>query len=176
MEDLSRLAEYKKETPGWLTEEQFEILEQEILHPKKGTISDTRLDFRLWCEGLLSRQEWFAAYLAEKLLPEGRLHILEVGCGSYPRLSLLLKAQGHSLTCMDPGAELVEEEGIEVRREAFDWESVDLGGYDFVVAQEPCEATEHIVRACTGQRVPFAMVLCGVPHALLCGVMLIRSI
>ncbi len=139
MEDLSRLAEYKKENPGRLTEEQFEILEQE-------------------------------------LLPEGRLHILEVGCGSYPRLSLLLKAQGHSLTCMDPGAELVEEEGIEVRREAFDWESVDLGGYDFVVAQEPCEATEHIVRACTGQRVPFAMVLCGVPHALLCGVMLIRSI
>ncbi len=31
MEDLSRLAEYKKENPGRLTEEQFEILEQELL-------------------------------------------------------------------------------------------------------------------------------------------------
>lgn len=31
MEDLSRLEEYKKEPPNWLTEEQFEILEQELL-------------------------------------------------------------------------------------------------------------------------------------------------
>ncbi len=51
MEDLSRLEEYKKENPSQLTEEQFEVLEQEILYPKKGTISDARLDFRLWCEG-----------------------------------------------------------------------------------------------------------------------------
>jgi len=57
MEDLSRLEEYKKENPSQLTEEQFEVLEQEILYPKKGTISDARLDFRLWCEGGLSGQE-----------------------------------------------------------------------------------------------------------------------
>lgn len=37
MENISRLEEYKKENPSQLTEEQFEILEQEILHPKKGT-------------------------------------------------------------------------------------------------------------------------------------------
>lgn len=57
IEDISRLEAYKKENLNRLTEEQFEILEQEILHPKKGTISDARLDFRLWCEGLLSGQK-----------------------------------------------------------------------------------------------------------------------
>lgn len=126
MQDISRLGEYQKENPNRLTEEQFEILKQEILHPAKETISDECLDFRFWCEGRPSRQEWFATYLKNEILPEGKLRILEVGSGRYPRLSLLLRAQGHSMTCMNPKAEPVKEEGIQVRREAFDWEHTKL--------------------------------------------------
>lgn len=40
---------------------------------------------------------------------------------------------------------------------------------DCVIAQEPCDATEHIVRACTSQNIPFLMTLCGVPHKLISG-------
>lgn len=168
-EKRSKLEEYKKENPNRLAAEQFEALEQEILHPQKGIISDEYLDYKFWCQGLPSRQEWFADYLKDEILPLRELHILEVGCGRYAKLSVLLKGIGHRMTCMDPKAEPVEDAEIEVRREAFHCENVDLKGYDFVVAQEPCEATEHIVRACTRQQVPFAMVLCGVPHERISG-------
>lgn len=161
---LSKIEEYRKENPNRLAVEQFEALKKEILRPQKGLISDEYLDYKFWCQGLPSRQECFAAYLRDEILPPQGLHILEVGCGRYARLSVLLKGMGHRVTCMDPKAEPFEDTGIEVRKEAFLYENVDLKGYDFVVAQEPCEATEHIVRACTGQQVPFAIVLCGVPH------------
>lgn len=168
-EKRSKLEEYKKANPNRLVPEQFEALEREILHPQKGIISDEYLDFKFWCQGLPSRQEGFAAYLKNEILPPRDLRILEVGCGRYARLSVLLKEMGYRMTCMDPKAEPVEDVEIEVRREAFLCENVDLKGYDFVVAQEPCEATEHIVRACTCQQIPFAIVLCGVPHERICG-------
>lgn len=168
-EEIIKLEEYKKENPNRLSEEQFEALRQEVLQPEKGTISDERLDFRLWRQGLPSRQEYFAAYLKDEILPEGKLRILEVGCGKYPKLSVLLSKMGYRMTCMDPRVEPAEDEEIEVRKENFHYENVDLSGFDFVVAQEPCEATEHIVRACTRERVPFLVALCGVPHELICG-------
>lgn len=168
-EQLSKIEEYKKENPNRLTAEQFAALEQEILHPQKGIISDEYLDYKFWCQGLPSRQECFAAYLKDEILPHRELRILEVGCGRYAGLSVLLKGMGYRMTCMDPKAESVEDEEIEVRKEAFFYENADLRDYDFVVAQEPCDATEHIVRACTGQKVPFVIVLCGVPHERISG-------
>lgn len=100
-----------------------------------------------------------------------RLRILEVGSGRHGRLSVMLAERGYEMTCMDPKAEDLPGSGVEVRREAFHYAHVDLTGYDFVVAQEPCEATEHIVRACVAQRIPFAVALCGVPHELISGEM-----
>ena len=41
--------------------------------------------------------------------------------------------------------------------------------YDAVIAQEPCEATEHIIRACLMAAKPFVISLCGTPHALISG-------
>lgn len=163
-EQLSGIGEYRRENPNRFTREQFDALERELQHPQKGIISDEYLDYKFWCQGLPSRQECFAAYLRDEVLPSRKLHILEVGCGRYARLSVLLAEMGHQLTCMDPGAELVEDAEIEVRREAFHYMNVDLKGYDFVVAQEPCDAAEHIVRACSSRQVPFVVVLCGVPH------------
>ncbi len=163
-EQLLKIEEYRKENPNRLAAEQLVSLEQEILHPRKGIISDEYLDYKFWCQGLPSRQECFAAYLKDEILPPRELRILEVGCGRYAKLSVLLKGWGHVMTCMDPRAEPVEDAEIVVRREAFLYENVELKDYDYVVAQEPCDATEHIVRACTGRGVPFAIVLCGVPH------------
>lgn len=166
-EYISKLGEYGQENPNRLAAAQLAALEQEVRHPKKGIISDEYLDFKFWCQGLPSRQEWFAAYLRDEVLPPRSLRILEVGCGRAARLSVLLAEMGHRVTGMDPKAEPWAE--IEVKQEAFHYENTDIGGYDLVVAQEPCEATEHIVRACSRCRVPFVVVLCGVPHELICG-------
>lgn len=161
--------EYKKENPNRLIQEQFAALEQEIQSPEKETISDEFLDFKFWCQGIPCRQEWFAIYLKNEILPKKQLHILEVGCGRYAKLSVLLAKMGYKLTCMDPKAEPVEEADIKVQKEEFHYKKTDLTPYDFVVAQEPCEATEHIVRACSLQKVPFIIVLCGVPHKQIFG-------
>lgn len=158
------MEEYRKVNPNRLTQEQFAALEQEILHRREGTISDEYLDYKLWCQGLPSRQECFAAYLKDNILPAGKIRILEVGCGRYAGLSVQLKKMGYRMTCMDPRAETAGAEGIEVRRETFFYKNADLKDFDFVVAQEPCDATEHIVRACVSQKVPFIIALCGVPH------------
>lgn len=166
-EKLAGLEEYRKMNPNQLTQEQLAALEWELERPRKRTVSDELVDYRFWRRGLPSRQELFATYL-KSILPPGRLRILEVGSGRRARLSVLLHDMGHGVTCMDPKAEPVDE-GIEVRREIFHWEKEDLGKFDYVVAQEPCEATEHIVRACSRQRVPFTVALCGVPHELIGG-------
>ena len=56
-------------------------------------------------------------------------------------------------------------------QEAFHYENTDVSGYDAVIAQEPCEATEHIIRACLMATKPFIISLCGIPHALISGEM-----
>lgn len=167
-EVLLGIEEYRRINPNRLTEEQLAALEQEIEHPQKGTVSDEYVDYRFWRRGLPSRQRLFATYLKD-ILPDGQLRILEVGGGRNAGLSVLLRDMGHRVTCMDPRTEPSAGEEIEIRREAFHWEKADLREYDYVVAQEPCQATEHIVRACSGQKVPFIVALCGVPHELIRG-------
>ena len=170
-EEIISFSEYKKENPNRLTKDQFTALQQEIIEPQKETISDEYLDFKFWRQRIPCRQDWFAANLQNEVLPEKQLHILEVGCGRYAKLSVLLAKMGYKLTCMDPKAEPIEVAKIKVRKEEFHYKKTDLTTYDFVVAQEPCEATEHIVRACSLQKVPFLIVLCGVPHKLISGKM-----
>lgn len=165
------MAQYCEQNPNQLTKSQLTKIEAESQHPKKGTISDELLDFKLWCRGLPSRQESFARYIMALMPSDGKQKLLEVGGGRNGRLSLLLAERGYDMTCMDPQLELDHSAGIGVIKEPFDYRCVDLSGYDFVVAQEPCEATEHVVRACAKQRIPFVMLLCGSPHPLLSGEM-----
>ena len=47
--------------------------------------------------------------------------------------------------------------------------SENLSPYDAVIAQEPCETAEPIIKACTEQNKPFFVILCGVPHPRLDG-------
>lgn len=183
MIEREKFEEYASENPNELTREQLEAIRNEMKHPVPGIISDEYLDFKLWCRHMPSRQECFADFI-EKMFPlEHGKKMLEAGAGRTARLSRLLAEKGYQMTAMDPllevggapDAEADQDKAAGARVEriqaAFDYRTVDLTGFDCVVAQEPCEATEHVIRAATGQGVPFIMVLCGVPHKLISGEM-----
>lgn len=165
-----RLEEYKKKNPNELTDEQFEKIKDEMENPKSKIISDEYFDLKLWCLGYPSRQESFAEYVAKRLKRKNVKKVLEVGCGRTYRLSRILDKKGFEMTCIDPKVEKLSacESDITAKKEIFDFK-YDLSDYDCIVAQEPCDATEHIVRACIEQNKPFIMTLCGVPHTLISG-------
>ena len=168
---LQRIKLYKQLNPNELSESQFKKLEYDIKHPEEGTITDEYLDFKLWSLGLPSRQVTFARFVAKKLSKHKGAKILEVGCGRTGRLSRLLSKEGFRMTCIDPKLEVTSSANVEYIKSKFDYTKSDLSGYDYVIAQEPCDATEHIVRACVNQKIPFMIALCGAPHKLLSGEM-----
>lgn len=169
MLELLRFDAYKRLNPNELTIQQLVKLEKEIRHPIPREITDEYYDFKLWNLGLPSRQERFAIFLSKKLPKTDGLRVLEVGGGRTARLSRMLSERGFKMTCIDPQIEKVHCDGIEVIKGKFDYTKIDLSSYDYIVAQEPCDATEHIVRACIEQRKPFLISLCGVPHKLISG-------
>lgn len=184
-EFLGRLKEYITENPLGFTKEQKEKLVLDAVGPRKGTVCDEYVEFRLWMKGLKSRQEYFAEYVEQKLPVKTYPRLLEVGCGRTARLSRLLCAKGYKMTAIDsqlePEPENLEKpeekivrrkdavEGLECRKEAFDFQKADLSRFDAVIGQEPCEATEHIIRACLAAGLPFVISLCGTPHRLING-------
>lgn len=168
LEELKYFKHYKRINPHQLSDEKLKAIEKEIKFPKKDLISDEYLDFKLWYQGKPSRQVCFANFI-EKTIPSNKsLKLLEVGGGSQARLSIILAEKGYQMTCMDPKIN-VEHQSVTMIKDYFDYRTIDLSPYDYVIAQEPCEATEHIIRACTKQNVPFIIVLCGVPHRLING-------
>lgn len=163
---------YKQTNPNELSPAQFLKLEREIFSTRlSSTMSDECCDFLLWLHGLPSRQESFAEFLVKKLPSDPNIQVLEVGGGRTYRLSRLLSQKGLKLTCIDPKLDLNLKGNVKLIKDKFDHKKFDLSPYDYVVAQEPCDATEHIVRACVSQKKPFIISLCGVPHKLLSGKM-----
>lgn len=160
---------YKQSNPHELTQQQFKKLEKEIKNPDQKLLSDQYFDFLLWCNGHPSRQESFATFVSKKLSKHPGAKILEVGCGRTARLSRILSEKGFQMTCIDKIVDSSFVNGVTVIKGNFDYRHFDLSDYDFVIAQEPCEATEHVVMACTNQNKPFFMSLCGVPHKLISG-------
>ena len=163
------LAVYKQLNPHELSPQQFVSLEREIRKRDEKYVSDEYVDFRLWCRNLPLRQESFGNFIAKKLSKHPNAKILEVGGGRTGRLSRFLSKKGFQMTCIDPKMELTSGNGVEFIKGKFDYRKFDITAYDYVVAQEPCEATEHVVRACINQNKPFMMALCGVPHKLISG-------
>ena len=169
LDTKQKLEKNKKENPNELTEKQLKQIEHEMENPKEKTISDEYFDFKLWSLGYPSRQESFAEYLVKRLTKKNAKKILEVGCGRTYRLSRMLEEKGFEITCIDLNIEALKgQSNIVVKKQKFDY-TYDLSNYDYIVAQEPCDATEHIVRACVNQKKPFIMTLCGVPHTLISG-------
>lgn len=169
---IRNFSTYRQFNPHELSKKQLSDLEKEIKHPDKDVMSDQFLDFLLWLKGLPSRQESFANFILKKLAKTPYKKILEVGGGRAARLSRLIAKAGYEVTCIDT---IIEEDfktdNLTIIKDMFDHKTFDLSDYDFVIAQEPCDATEHVLLACKAQNKPFFMSLCGVPHKKLSGEM-----
>lgn len=189
MERLKLFEKFCVTNPYNFSEEEFEKVRQDIEHPRKGVVFDEYVDFNLWTKGLKSRHTYFADYVSEKLPINKYRKLLEVGCGKNPRVSRILAQKGYIMTSMDPvisceyminqKSEISNDYGNMERgrkesdvvciKEGFDFTKTDISQYDAIIAQEPCEATEHIVRACVEQKKDFIIALCGAPHVLING-------
>lgn len=170
LDELLRLKDYKKSNPNEITASQFIKLEKELKNPRFGVTSDEVVDFKLWCMGLPSRQERFAKYIMKRIPKKDGLKILEVGCGRTARMSRIFTGEGFDVTGIDPKVE-IQNGIIKVIKSKFNYITFNISDYDFVIAQEPCDATEHVVRACLAHKVPFIMSLCGTPHRMISGYM-----
>lgn len=161
-----------QENPLGFEKEQLEKIEEDILHPRDGVVYDEYVEFVLWGKGLQSRQEYFAECV-EKLFPvEKYKNLLEVGAGRKARLSKILAEKGYAMTAMDPKIiEDTDSESVNLKRDAFLFGKTDVLKYDAVIAQEPCEATEHIIRECVEKKKEFFISLCGTAHVLMNGEM-----
>ena len=166
---LQRMRLYRQQNPNELTPKQFKDLEREISGPRTNVITDEYVDFYLWCKGLPSRQESFAKFLETRIPKDAK--VLEVGCGRTGRLSRILSDKGFKISAIDPNLEVESKNNIHFIKGRFNYRDFDLSMYDYVIAQEPCDATEHIVRACIDQNKPFIIALCGTPHRLISGEM-----
>lgn len=162
------LAMFLKENPFDYDAEQLCRLKQEIDHPQDGRGSDERIDYLLWQQGQKSRQESFCRYVVRNLPCRRYPHLLEVGCGRQARLSQLLAQQGYQMSAIDPKLYRVPAhvEGIVA---CFHHERTPISSYDAVIAQEPCDATEHIVRSCIREQKDFVISLCAEAHRLISG-------
>lgn len=167
---IRNFSTYRHINPHELSTKQLNDLEKEIKHLGKDLMSDQLLDFLLWSKGLPSRQESFANFVLKKLAKTSYKKILEVGGGRTARLSRIIAKAGYEVTCIDT---IIEKEfksdNLTLIKDMFDYKTFDLSDYDFIIAQEPCDATEHVLLACKAQNKPFYMSLCGVPHKKLSG-------
>jgi len=163
---LQLLKVYKQLNPNKLSEHQFKEIEHYI-KCKKITAVDY-VDFEMWCRKLPTRQELFAKYIEKQLARHPGAKILEVGSDRTGKLSILLKEKGFKMSCINPMLE-VTSDNIEFIKSRFNYKDINLSKYDYVIAQEPCDATEYVVRACINQNVPFMITLDGEPHRLISG-------
>ncbi len=162
--------QFAEQNPLRFSERRIEIARRDFYKERKKTASDEYADYVLWAEGEPSRHEHFGKYLLSFINKNGWKSVLEVGCGEETLLAqwLYQNIDDVSITAMDLCEMHCDEPEIRLVRKAFD-ENEDLSGFDVVVAQEPCDATESIISACTKQNVPFCVILCGVPHTRLTG-------
>lgn len=173
MEKNEKLIQFEKfyiDNPYDFSEEEFEKIREDIESPRKGVVYDEYVDFNLWTKGLKSRHNYFVDYVENKFPLHNYKKILEVGCGRTARVSRILSEKGYIMTAMDSKISIdkVMSNFIFVRAK-FDVNKTDISKFDAIIAQEPCEATEHIVRACVAEKKDFIISLCGTPHRLISG-------
>lgn len=167
-EDTLKL--FISQNPLRFSERRLALVRQDFYRERRKTVSDEYVDYVLWAEGEPSRHEHFGEYLLPFIRKNNWRSILEVGCGEEPLLAEFLyqHLEGVTITAMDICGFHSLEPNLRCIQRAFS-EHEDLTGYDAVIAQEPCDATERIIKSCTEQNVPFCVILCGVPHARLSG-------
>lgn len=165
------LKQFIEQNPLNFSARRIELAKKDFYGVRNGKVSDEYADYILWALGEPSRHERFGKYLLHFIKENGWKSILEVGCGEETLLAqwLYQHLEGDvSITAMDICEMHCNEPEIRLVRKAFD-KNEDLSGYDVVVAQEPCDATESVISACTEQNIPFCVILCGVAHTRLTG-------
>ena len=170
-EDL--LNRFEEKNPIRFSEQRMIIVRRDFYNHKSGTVSDEFVDFVLWAEKLPARHEHFGAFLLPIIRDNAWKSVLEVGCGETALLSEYLHnalEANVTITAMDQCDIQCNVFGINLVKQRFTGTEV-LSGFNAVIAQEPCEATELIIKACTEQNVPYCVILCGVPHTRLTGVL-----
>ena len=77
------------------------------------------------------------------------------------------------MTALDPRIDINSEESQNIKciKDLFVYGTTDISEYDAIIAQEPCEAAEHIIRECVKMKKDFVLGLCGTPHRLISGEM-----
>ena len=165
--DWSRLDQYLAEKEDVLTARQRLRLNMAASNFKSREegVSDEVVDYQLWCEDGSSRMTRFRDFLLRVLQRYEAQNILEVGCGTKALLAQELRTRGYRVCAMDPALECENDWHT---RKAFDF-GTDLTSYDIVIAQEPCEAAELIIRACVAVDKPFWVQPCGDAHRMLSG-------
>lgn len=159
---------YRELNPDELTQKQFNMILDELKNPQRNVMSDELVDFLVFADGYPSRQQSFVDYVSKRIQPGAK--ILEVGCGRTGIASRKLAEKGYTMTAMDPKVEITDSK-VNFQRKKFDYRKARLDEFDYVVALEPCDATEHIIRACLAQNVPFILFVCGEQHRLISGKM-----
>lgn len=175
MKDIQeKFQKYKLLNPNELTEKELRILEKRVekmnLSLLEKSHDDDCIDFYLYLKGYPSRQQIFAEYILNtKLKGKMGLEILEVGSGKHARVGKFLSKEGFNITCIDPKLITKSQKNLTCISEKFDYRKFDISKFDYVIAEEPCEGAEQVVRACVKANKPFTQTLCGEPHKLISG-------
>ena len=163
--------QFKELNPLEFSERRMQLAENDFYRPRHGLVSDEYVEYVLWAEGTPARHEQFGEFLLPTIKANGWRSLLEVGCGEAALLSRYLYdrlCNDVSITAVDQSEITCRHPKIRLMQKTFTG-AEDLTGYDAVIALDPCEAAELIVKACTEQNVPYCVVLCGVPHRRLTG-------
>lgn len=174
MNDIQeKFQKYKLLNPNKLAENELRVLELKInkmnLALLEKSYDDDCIDFYLYLKGYPSRQEIFAKYIYDNKLrgKTGIKKILEVGAGKHARVGKFLSEKGFFVTCIDPKLTTISQKNLICIAQKFDYHKFDISDYDYIIAQEPCEGAEQVVRACIKANKPFTETLCGQPHKLI---------
>ena len=170
-EDL--FARFIKDNPLNFSERRMELVRKDFYGQHHGTVSDEFADYVLWAEKLPARHEKFGKFLLAIIRDNGWKSILEIGSGENALLSLFLRnrlEENIKITAMDKCVITCDNPNINIINREITCKE-NLTDYDAVIAQEPCDAAELIIRACTDQDIPYCVILCGVPHTRLTGIL-----
>ena len=169
--EFQKLQDYIEENPNDLSPIEIRRLQQQL---KSNKYTDLIVDFLLYCIGEKSRQEQFALHVISKVdevfsidpILRKKFRILEVGSSANMRVSKILANQGFNVTCIDPKILKQEQsENFKSIRGRFDL-GFDISDFDLIIGEEPCQATEYIVRACKIHKKPFILTLCAEVHKI----------
>lgn len=145
-------------------------------------IDDEIYDFLIDCGIVKSKKREinFTSYLHDKYKHLHFNKVMEVGAGRMCKLSKELKKFGNSMYAIDPNIRLTEREakqiGINISKKKFICDEFSNSGHgtniknmDLIIGNEPCNATEHIIRQSLKYDKPFDIALCASPHDSLDG-------